>query len=69
MKQLTAPIEHVFLDRMTQRNNHSQTTSLKAATASNDAARVALRLAPAIATIILVLVLITSLTSAGVGFV
>lgn len=69
MKQLTAPIEHVFLDRMTQRNNHPQTTSLKAATASNDAARVALRLAPAIATIILVLVLITSLTSAGVGFV
>ncbi|WP_175489181.1 hypothetical protein [Lysobacter sp. cf310] len=54
---------------MTQRNNHSQTTTLKAATASNDAARVALRLAPAIATIILVLVLITSLTSAGVGFV
>lgn len=68
MKQLTAPIEHVFLGLMTQRNNHPQTT-LKAATASNDVARVALRLAPAIATSILVLVLITGLTSAGVGFV
>jgi len=54
---------------MTQRNNHSQTTSIQAQQASNDAARVALRLGPAIATIILVLVLITSLTSAGVGFV
>ncbi|WP_158549393.1 hypothetical protein [Lysobacter silvisoli] len=43
--------------------------TLQAATASNDVARVALRLAPAIATIILVLVLITSLASAGVGFV
>lgn len=53
---------------MTQRNNHSQTTSLQAP-ASNDAARVALRSAPVIATIILVLVLITGLTSAGVGFV
>lgn len=55
---------------MTQRNNHRKPTSLQAAKASNDGARVALlRVAPAIATIILVLVLITSLTSAGVGFV
>lgn len=54
---------------MTQRNNHSQTTSLKAATASNDIARLALRIAPAVATSILVLVLITGLISAGIGFV
>lgn len=54
---------------MTQRSTRTQTTSLQAAKASNDAARAALKLAPAIATIILVLVLITSLTSAGVGFV
>jgi hypothetical protein len=55
---------------MTQRSNHRKPTSLQAAQASNDAARAKLlRVAPVIATIILVLVLITSLTSAGVGFV
>jgi hypothetical protein len=54
---------------MTQRSIHSQTTSLQAAKASNDAARVLLRLAPAIATTILVLVLITGFISAGSGFV
>ncbi|WP_091804240.1 hypothetical protein [Lysobacter sp. yr284] len=59
---------------MTQRSNHRQTTS-RAIAASNESARAAqlrstlLKAAPAIASIILALVLITSLTSAGVGFV
>lgn len=59
---------------MTQRSNHRRTNS-QAIAASNDAARAAklrdtlLKAAPAIASIILVLVLITSLTSAGYGFV
>lgn len=55
---------------MTQRNNHRKPTSLQAVQASNAALRASLlKAAPAIATIILVLVLITGLTSAGVGFV
>lgn len=54
---------------MTQRSNHRNPTSLKAAQVSNDGARLALRAAPVIATIILVLVLITGFTSAGIGFV
>ncbi len=59
---------------MTQRSNHRQPTS-RAAQAPNDTARralaasVMLKAVPAIASIILVLVLITSLTSAGYGFV
>ncbi|MBN7134847.1 hypothetical protein ABIE09_002986 [Lysobacter enzymogenes] len=59
---------------MTQRSNHRRTNS-QAIAASNESARAAqlrstlLKAAPAIASIILALVLITSLTSAGYGFV